>query len=480
VIRSVRSPGSTSKLVVALVAVAVCLAASAASAVAAPAAAWDPRLLPLVTEVEDLRGLTFEHPVRVEYLSEADFEQRVAVDRGKLTETDRAELARSEAQLRALGLVPAGVDLLDAADDVQQSGVLAYYDPVKGRITVRGEQLDVPTRVTLAHELTHALQDEHFDLRALQKAARRAHGSSALQALIEGDAKRIEGEYIDGLSSGDQARYSRWQARTGSDVQGELDDKRVPGAVIAIFQSPYLLGPQMLRLVEEARGEGAIDDLFRDPPDADLSYLDPVSLLEDSTPVDVATPALGDGEMQFGEPDVFGAFALYLMLATSGDPIAALRVADGWGGDAMVTFTRGDTTCLRAAFVGRSSKASEALRAALDSWAAGPAGTSATVTGDGGTSVLTACDPGAATVDPGDAPERALVAAAFRNTLLADGAEQIGVKASSCTVGRALDDPTFAPVLAAAVANPSEAPDDTDLQPFLRRFLEISIDCATR
>ena len=90
--------------------------------------------------------------------------------------SDEADLARSEAQLRAVGLVAGGVDLLDSVSDLQQSGVLAYYDPKRERITVRGKELDVARRVTLAHELTHALQDQHFDLESLQRAARRRAG----------------------------------------------------------------------------------------------------------------------------------------------------------------------------------------------------------------------------------------------------------------------------------------------------------------
>ena len=49
-----------------------------------------------------------------------------------------------------------------------------------------------PRRSTLAHELTHALQDQHFDLTKLQKAATRSHSSGALRALVEGDARRVQ------------------------------------------------------------------------------------------------------------------------------------------------------------------------------------------------------------------------------------------------------------------------------------------------
>ena len=58
---------------------------------------------------------------------------------------------------------------------------------------------------------------------------------------------------------------------------------------------------------------------------------------------------------------MFGSFALYLMLAARSDPVAALAIADDWGGDAMVTFKRGDTTCIRTTFAGRTEDATSAI-----------------------------------------------------------------------------------------------------------------------
>src|SRR2546430_4207437 len=76
-----------------------------------------------------------------------------------------------ESVFRALGFIGGKVDLLRAYETHQTSGTLAYYDPDRQEIIVRGTALDVAHRVTVAHELTHVLQDQHFDLRALQKRA---------------------------------------------------------------------------------------------------------------------------------------------------------------------------------------------------------------------------------------------------------------------------------------------------------------------
>jgi hypothetical protein len=435
--------------------------------------------VPLVQEVQRLRGLTFDHPVAVRFLSDTAFTEKVELDRGELTESDEQQIARSEATLRATGLVGGDVDLLGSLSDLQVAGVLAYYEPDNETITVRGKDLDVPTRVTVAHELTHALQDQHFDLSRIRTQASRAHGSAAARALIEGDAKRVETAYLDTLSDDARAEYTEWQSDTGARVDDSLAADGVPTALVAMFQSPYLLGQEMLRLLIAGRDEGAVDTLFDDPPTSDVSYLDPRSLLDERPVRRVATPALEPGEERVGaRKDGFGAFALYLLLATTGDPVQALRVADGWGGDAMVTFTRGGTTCIRSAFVGADGEASAAIADALRGWADARGG-GAEVVASSAQTTLTACDQGGATLDPGNAPEAALVTVLLRNTLLAQGAEQVGVESASCAVERTLRDASFQPVVDAAVADPS-APLAGDVSgPFARALAAALRECSS-
>ena len=132
---------------------------------------------------------------------------RYAVDHA-LTKQDKQDLARAQSELRAIGLIGSDVNVREAVESFQASGVAAYYDPKTKKITMKGTNLDdVATRVTVAHELTHALQDQHFDLQKLDKAAETTHGSTALHTIAEGDAVRIERAYEKTLSDADQQTY---------------------------------------------------------------------------------------------------------------------------------------------------------------------------------------------------------------------------------------------------------------------------------
>jgi hypothetical protein len=158
---------------------------------------WDARVLPLVEFVEEARGYEFVHPVYVEFLTPEEY-------RARATEgsSDKQYYDTMLRVLRSLGLVGGDVDLAAELDEISDSGTVAYYSPETRRIYARGTEMSASLRVTLVHELTHALQDQIFDL---DFSRTNSDGEAfALRALAEGDAIRIHGEYHDALSDAEQ------------------------------------------------------------------------------------------------------------------------------------------------------------------------------------------------------------------------------------------------------------------------------------
>jgi hypothetical protein len=477
--------------------VAALLAVLAVVATAVPAAAatkpkptsttaptpkqWDPRIEPIAHEVEKLRKLDFEHPVAVTFLTDAAFEKKVGIDKGKLSAADKRDAERSQSQLRAVGLIGPDVDLIDANNSLQTSGVLAYYDNATKRITVKGTKLDdIATKVTLAHELTHALQDQHFDLTKLERDATKTHSSTPLRTLVEGDAVRIQNDYVNSLSKQDQDEYQQESNQGSEQAQTEASAAGVPESLSVFFEAPYDLGPVMLDAVIAQRGVAGIDELFAHPPTSDTAYLNPSTLLDGSRFTTVATPKLQAGEQRSGSPDSFGAFALYQVLASRIDPATALAAADGWGGDAMITFTKGGTTCLRSAFVGRDRAATTAIGDALTAWAAAmPAGTAQVQTG--GRVTLTACDPGAAGTEAPNRALAALVLAGLRDELFLQGLRaNAPTRVAECVSDTLVRDEVFAPILQGLTEHPDVAPDDQQLAAVRARSPQVFRDCSAK
>ena len=120
------------------------------------------------------------------------------------------EFRANELAMKAFGLLPRDFNLREALAQVYAEEVAAFYDPKTKTMHLieepkksdkkkpgllerlfgkKGEFDKDENKTVIAHELTHALADQHYDLDALQKAVKKDDDRSlALSALIEGEA----------------------------------------------------------------------------------------------------------------------------------------------------------------------------------------------------------------------------------------------------------------------------------------------------
>lgn len=343
---------------------------------AAPAPAPGSPLDVLVRElqgfVERERGLTFKTPVKVTLLADADF-------RAKVVATDdesRKEAEKAQFVLRAMGLLGRDVDLVKAVQDFAGAGIVGFYDPETKELAVRGGSLTPTVKVTLAHELTHALEDQHFNLDRKDLGDEADYGFSAL---AEGSALRVEDAYLRSLSAGERA-----QARKEEDIQAESIPDDLPPVVGIAFGFPYIQGPEVVSAVLKAGGNSRLNAAFAKPPLSTEQVLDPRKYLNGDQPRPVPVPRADGTAFDDGE---IGELFLRLMLSSELPLSAARDAAEGWGGDRYVAWRDGDRTCVRMDFVMDTPSDADELAKALREWStrrrrgAAAAGTSLTTCG---------------------------------------------------------------------------------------------------
>ena len=418
---------------------------------------WDHRIAPIAKVASRLRDLKFRHPVPVRFLPSGKFEKSLVSDQ-KLTTSDKVDIRHATGLLRAFGLISGDVNLVRAYRGFRGGATLAYYSYKDDSITVRGSKVTPAIRATLVHELTHVLQDQHFRIGArLHRLQHQDAGkgpstsaSSVMDAIIEGDADRIEHLYDNSLPPQQQQALTEGQRVETAQARKRLVG--VPPIVITLQTSPYTLGEGLVQTVEAGGGNAAVDRLLRTPPTHEASLLDPFRYLDGhSGATRVATPALKAGEKQFDSGE-FGVLTLYFMLAERLPLEQALAAADAWGGDAYVGYERGGTTCARASFVGQTPSGTNLIDSALQQWAAAAPGSSASVQQVGGRVLFESCDPGTALQAGQDDSEAALTLVGTRSglgaVLVRSGASH---PAARCLAGRLvasyttaqLDDPAF-------------------------------------
>jgi hypothetical protein len=383
--------------------------------------AWDPRIAPYVKIVEKQRGLTFLHPVAVRFLPDKDFEKTVTTDEKDISKDDRRDMERGAGLLRAFGLLSGKVDLFSASNDVSGSGTLAYYSFADKRVTIRGEKLVRAARPTLVHELTHALQDQHFGIgdrlrEAAKRDEKRSTGEySVLDAIVEGDAERTADGYLATLSPA-QRRAIAASAET-QDKRAAETYAKVPAVVVTFFTAPYTLGEALVQAIAQDGGNAAVDDLLRDSPTHDAALLDPFRvLLGDQDAATPPKPVVDKGDKAFDDGE-FGAVTWYLMLAERLPLTDALTIVDGWGGDSYVAYEHDGVTCARASYRGQDAAATGRMLTALRQWIAAVPGSPASVRSEGSGLLFQSCDPGTGTRKGKEDSAQAVALAVSRTNL---------------------------------------------------------------
>jgi hypothetical protein len=141
-----------------------------------------------MARVEKIRRLEFNRTVNVSVVRRGNY----SPDGGP---TDPGLRTFDNAKFEAAFLVGEDEDSIDTQQSSRNRTTGGYYDTGSGEIvlvsdsetpTLRGEEV-------LAHELTHALQDQYFNLSV--RDARFRDGYAARLGLIEGDASVVQAEY---------------------------------------------------------------------------------------------------------------------------------------------------------------------------------------------------------------------------------------------------------------------------------------------
>lgn len=308
--------------------------------------------------VQEKRGLLFKEPVQVTLLGDGAFRARLK-EADEADEAAREELKTTERVLQAYGLLDRGVDLDKAAEALLGDAVVGFYDTEEDDLVVRGEKLTPYVRGTFAHELTHALQDQHFDLDREDIEDRDDEASQAFTAVIEGDAVRTEQLYLETLPPEQQKQAEMEEMAAGGGISPDI-----PQILFELIGFPYAVGPTFVNEVVANGGQARLDEAFRNPPTTTEEILHPEVFLAGEKPKAVKKPEPDKGKEAIDQ-GVLGEYGLLLVLGRLLDLQDALPAVQGWGGDRYVAWRDGDRTCARTNLVMDTSEDAREMRTAL-------------------------------------------------------------------------------------------------------------------
>ncbi|MGH9547496.1 MAG: hypothetical protein ACRD23_19985 [Terriglobales bacterium] len=276
---------------------------------ASPQAAAEPKISPQEAEKlfrsvdEILRFVSqdtlfpIKHQVKRQLVSRDQVESYVTKHTSE--DEDARRLRRSELVLKKFGLLPRDFDLGKFLPPLLKEQVAGYYDPKSKTVNLLDWLGAEQQKPVLAHELTHALQDQSFNLEKYMKPVdadlvkkkritaqdiENDEVSTARQAVVEGQAMVVLVDYLlepMGLSLKDSPQVV--QSLKDGMLVGTADSIEFRSAPIYMKEAltfPYRYGIDFIaELLKEGGKDKAFAELFLNPPHTTRQIMEPQTYL---------------------------------------------------------------------------------------------------------------------------------------------------------------------------------------------------------
>lgn len=299
----------------------------------------------IARQVASLRGLPLKTPFERGVLSRTEIGQRL---RERVAKDYSAEEVRIESGVfKRMGLLPEAADYERLVFDLLTEQVAGFYDPYKKTLYIADWLPLEMQRPALAHEIEHALQDQHFDLKKMS-APLKEDGDRQLarSALVEGDGTAVMLEFAARGMGVDTSKMPEVLSRLGRQMM-QLSMattpalQKAPAVLRESLVFPYAAGLEFITALRQNQTWRRIDEVFRDPPDSTEQVMHPEKYITRERPLRItAAPLTTLAPRREVKRDVLGEMMLRVWFGVRLSDSAAAQAAAGWGGDRLVAYAQ--------------------------------------------------------------------------------------------------------------------------------------------
>src|SRR5208283_2729603 len=176
----------------------------------------------IAAELTEISGMKLHHPVPCDFITKEQVNQFL---KKRIKETSSPEEVRAEElTLKKFGLIPQDFDLAKNEVDLLTEQAAAFYDYNRKKLFITDSTSSESQAPVLAHELSHALADQNYNLgRFIRQGRKSDDGSTARLAVMEGQATWMMSEYLArkaGTSLKDSATLAATMANLAAGDEG--------------------------------------------------------------------------------------------------------------------------------------------------------------------------------------------------------------------------------------------------------------------
>jgi hypothetical protein len=348
-------PGNRASAIATIFALGIALLTAPANAGLAANAITPAQVQKIVAGIQVLRELKFKSKVPITYITSAAVATRMKADIDNAKDRESIRLDTESGVM--LGLYPPHIDLAGASIGMLQGQLGGFYDfrrkdlaivesPVAKGVVISREQ-KVDTVDVIAHELTHALQDQNFSIaKSLDNGGRDDDRSIALHAVLEGDATLSGFGFIAGRMD-DQVLDAFVNHIPDMEKQFAEKTRDVPFGVREPFIFQYMQGARFVAEAYHRNGWPGVDALYANPPQSTQQIFNPWMYFDRPAPVPQVHVAGYEKvlkDWKKSDESAAGELTLRVVIqATLGQDSSYVALANAWAGDSTVILTRGSS-----------------------------------------------------------------------------------------------------------------------------------------
>ncbi|MFA5801965.1 MAG: hypothetical protein WC911_05740 [Thermoleophilia bacterium] len=303
---------------------------------------WPHDVETIERDISLLRNLPIKQDIQVTYLSRDQLAEKIKLEESQ--NISPQEVASDEKLLKILGLLSPGENLLNEASSMMGEEIAGYYDDKTRELKVItvSRRIGMQTASTVAHEITHALQDQSFNLQEFlpHDGTGNSDRDLARLALVEGDASKTSNDYMDKLIKVSDDPADKQIIEDMGSTFSYLEDQ---------LEFPYIYGERFVNYIIGNGTWDSVDAIYARPPESSEQIMHPHKYVEDEQPMEVNIPDLtgfiGADWAQIDE-DVVGEFDVRELLIQNLPQQQAEDGAAGWGGGKYRFYQRPDGSVL--------------------------------------------------------------------------------------------------------------------------------------
>ena len=296
-------------------------------------------------ETVSLRGLEFEREVEMRWVGRDQLPELLREVAGDDLEPSRVADARDS--YVALGVLGPDVDLAKEMLALYESQVAGLYSPKRKTLFVsdemRGPLKSILLGPVVVHELTHALQDQHFPdtVHLLVDLDGEDDVVQALSGTVEGDASITMVGAMPGGATNETVEVAEQLRDTmlAELAKPDSDFGRAPRLLGVGLVFPYAYGTVAAARRFEAQGNAGLNAMLRDPPLSTVQVLHPslaASIEFIRLPLDELRADPATAQCVQGRANVAGALTMRVLFEATHKGDALEKLVSAWRGDRYV------------------------------------------------------------------------------------------------------------------------------------------------